>query len=44
MGKKVIADEHRQDNKVIDDALEVVVEREYTPYFPKLEIQVLAQE
>jgi hypothetical protein len=28
MGKKVIADEHREHNKVVDDALEVVVERE----------------
>jgi hypothetical protein len=28
MGKKVVADEYRKHNKVIDDALEVVVERE----------------
>jgi hypothetical protein len=28
MGEKVIADEHRKHNKVVDDALEVVVERE----------------
>jgi hypothetical protein len=44
MGKKVVADENRQHNKIIDDALQVVVERECAPYFPKLEIQVLAQE
>ena len=44
MWKKVIADEHRKYNKVVDDALEVVVEREQALYFPKLEIQVLAQE
>ena len=44
MGKKVIADEHCKHNKVVDDALEVVVEREQAPYFPKLEIQVFAQE
>lgn len=43
MGKKVIADEHRKHNKVVDNALEVVVEWEYAPYFLKLEIQVLAQ-
>jgi hypothetical protein len=28
MGKEVIADENRKHNKVVDDALEVVVERE----------------
>lgn len=44
MWKKVIADEHRKYNKVVDDALEVVVEREKALYFSKLEIQVLAQE
>jgi hypothetical protein len=28
MGKEVVADEHRKHNKVIDDALEVVIKRE----------------
>lgn len=44
MWKEVVADEHREHDKVIDDALQVVVEWQCGPYVPELEIEILAQE
>ena len=44
MREEVISDEHCKHNEVVDDALEVVVERQRAPDFSELEVQVLAQE
>jgi hypothetical protein len=44
MWKKVVANEHRKHNEIIDNALKVVVEWQCVAYVPKLEVQVLAHE
>jgi hypothetical protein len=41
--EEVISDKHREHDEIIDNTLEVVVERQRWSHFSELEVQVLAQ-
>ena len=44
VGEEIISDKHREHNEIINNALEVVVERQRWSHFSELEVQILAQE